>query len=51
MSSERNEDPMQEEKERTMYIANLHEKVTEELLYELFVQVTDLLRRHRDIDC
>ena len=33
---------MSEEDERTLWCGNLSEKVTEELLYELFVQVSNL---------
>ena len=33
---------MDDEKDRTLWCGNLHEEVTEEMLYELFVQVNML---------
>ena len=34
---------MSSEVDRTLWVGNLHEKVTEEILYELFLQVTPIL--------
>lgn len=33
-----------DDSERTVYIGNVHQTVTDDLLYELFVQVFDTLR-------
>lgn len=47
MGSENIEDPFQEERERTLYVAGLSDQVNEELLYELFLQVSSEIRQGR----